>query len=141
MPFLSLKQYVQGHSLVFHACEYNHDHKIIIYTQHGEMKPQRDGDQSLMSIAITNFGTDKKLRAIQRVQMKLGIVHLSGITSADGEKMNINCFTIKNRLHTRNTYDWPIKHQVSKSDYTTWRNSRHLQFPSNSLRFLETDDY
>jgi len=150
MPFLSLKQYVQGHSLIFHACAYNHDHKIVIATRHGEMQPQRVGDQSLMSIAIRKFGTNKELKAIQRVRMEMGVVHLSDITSADGKKMDNNCFAIKHKIHIRNTYDWPIKHTVSKADYTTWRKFMKYVFrsipnslptPLGSWRQMSTNDW
>ena len=121
MPFHHFHRYTQQHSLIFHACAYNYANKIIISTPHGELKPQREGDSSLMSIAIDRFGTTKELRSIQRVRMKLGVINVSDISSADGKTMDKNFYSTKSNTHRRNTYDWPLKHQISQADYTVWR--------------------
>ena len=68
IPFHHLHRYMQQHSLIFHVYAYNYANKVTIANPHGELKPQRDGDASLMIIAINIFGTTKALRSIQRVR-------------------------------------------------------------------------
>ena len=76
----------------------------MISTPHGELKPQRDGDTSLMSIDIDLFGTTKEIRSIQRIKMKLSVINVSDISSADGNKIDENFYFTKSITHQRNTY-------------------------------------
>ena len=48
--------------------------------------------------------------------MKMGIIHLSDITTADGKKMDPTFYATSLPKVRRNTYDWPIKHVVSRDD-------------------------
>ena len=150
MPFHHFHRYTQQHSLIFHACAYNYANKIIISTPHGELKPQREGDSSLMSIAIDRFGTTKELRSIQRVRMKLGVINVSDISSADGKKVDENFYSTKSNTHRRNTYDWPLKHKISQTDYTVWRkfmkhifrcNNASLPAPLGSWVQMDTKEW
>ena len=89
--FTDVKKYIQTHSLIFHMWEYNTTHSIQISLKHTALTTRRKGDTSLMALALRLYTTKKDRRHIQNVRMKLGIVHVSDITTADGKK---NGFTI-----------------------------------------------
>ena len=85
MDFTQVSKYIQPHSLMYHMWDYNTTHDIEISLKHVALQPQREGDISIMKLAQNHFQRKTDLRAIQRVRMKLGIIHLSDITTADGK--------------------------------------------------------
>ena len=121
MEFEKVSKYLQTHSLLYHMWEYNVNHKIDISVSHKELQPNRDGDIPLMTLAQQLYSTTSELRSIQRVRMKLGVIHLSDVTSADGKKMNPDFYSIPPSKIHRNNYDWPIKHHITKEDKALWR--------------------
>lgn len=71
-----------------------------------------------MSTAIDKFGTAKDLRDVQRVRMKLSVIHISDISSADSKKVDNKCYSPKYDIQLRNICDWYMKHQIIQADYT-----------------------
>ena len=121
MDFTQISKYIQTHSLMYHMWEYNTKNDIEISVQHAELEPQREGDISLMKLAQQHFHRKTEIRSIQRVRMKLGIIHLSDITTADGKKMEPKFYSTSLPTVWRNKYDWPIKHFISREDIARWR--------------------
>ena len=81
MDFNKVSRYIQTHSLIYSMWEYNSQHDIVISTKHGALEGNREGDEALMAIAQRFYpdNAKKRLGAIQRVRMKIGVVNLSDI--------------------------------------------------------------
>ena len=86
MPFELISKYVSDHSLLYHILKYNSENKISINIPHIELEPKRINDKSIMLLASSFFTTKRSLRSIQRIRMKLGVIHLSNICNANGEQ-------------------------------------------------------
>ena len=69
-------------------CEFNYTHEIRLNIAHAELKPRREGDQSIMAAVYHYFNSAAALRAINRVRMLHGFVNVSDITAADGRALN-----------------------------------------------------
>jgi hypothetical protein len=69
-------------------CEFNYTHEIRLNIAHAELKPRREGDQSIMAAVYHYFNSAAALRAINRVRMLHGVVNVSDITAADGRALN-----------------------------------------------------
>ena len=121
VKFKEVSQYIQAHSLIFHMWEYNTTHNINISLQHTTLTAQRAGDASLMALAMRMFPKKNDRRAIQNIRMKLGVVHTSDITTADGEKMEQQFYSTSLPNINRNNYDWPTKHFIKPHDISLWR--------------------
>ena len=67
-PFKHISRYVIDHSLINHTCGSNASNDIHLSVVHGEIRPQCEGDISLMSIAIGKFTDSKDPRSIHRVK-------------------------------------------------------------------------
>ena len=132
MPFHRISVYIQSHSLVYHTCMYNASNDIQISVNHGELKPQRYGDEAIMHVASQFFGEGKEIRAIQRVRTSFAVVHISDVCSADGRKMDNFFLATKQVKKIRNTHNWPLKHHITKADYTVWRKFLHLIFSADN---------
>ena len=121
MDFTVVSKYLQSHSLMYHMWDYNTLHNIEISVQHAELQTQREGDISIMQLAQDHFQRKSELRSIQRARMKMGVIHLSDITTADGKKLDPRFYATSLPNVRRNTYDWPIKHFISTEDVARWR--------------------
>jgi hypothetical protein len=69
-------------------CEFNYTHEIRLNIAHAELKPRREGDQSIMAAVYHYFNSAAALRAINRVRMLHGFVNVSDITAADGRALD-----------------------------------------------------
>ena len=118
MYFVIISKYIPTHSLIFHTYQYNHDNNITISVVHGEMDPQRT---ALVIISIQFFKEAKYMRYIQKVTLKLGLIHISDVSSEDGRRLEDTFLKTKQVKQSRNTYDWPSKYHVVTTDYTAWR--------------------
>ena len=150
MPFHRISAYIQSHSLVYHTCKYNASNDIQISVNHGELEPQRYGDEAIMHVASQFFGEGKEIRAIQRVRTSFAVVHISDVSSADGRKMDRFFLATKQVRKIRNTHNWPLKHHVTKADYTVWRkllrlifsaDNEHLPTPLGKWIDMPTEDW
>ena len=121
MDFSLVSPYIQSHSLIYNMWEYNTKHDILISLRHSEFKPQREGDVAIMSLANQNYSNPGDLKRIQRIRMKLGIIHLSDISTADGRRLDPTFLLTSLPNIRRNTYEWPIKHYTNKMDIALWR--------------------
>ena len=70
-PFKNIPRYVQSHSLTVHVCEYNNANDIIVLIARGKMKPQRDGNTSLMDIAASRFKKQQNSNPSKRLEFNL----------------------------------------------------------------------
>ena len=136
LKFSEVSQYIQTHSLVYHMWEYNIAHDIKISLQHTAFSAQREEDTPIMLQALKTLPSKKELRAIQKVRMKLNIIHMSDITTADGCQLESTFYSTTLPNIPRNKYEWPTKHHVSQLDITTWRKFLKLIFdqPQNTLQ-------
>ena len=69
-------------------CEFNYTHEIRLNIAHAELKPRREGDQSIMAAVYHYFNSAAALRAINRVRMLHGFVNVSDITAVDGRALD-----------------------------------------------------
>ena len=120
-PFEFISKYVARHSYIYHILQYNHENNISLSIPHTTLEPNRQRDESIMSIASQFFSNCSDLRSIQKVRMTLEIVHLSDITTADGSRLDQKYLTPKLCKSHKNCYDWPQKHQVNSKDISMWR--------------------
>ena len=129
--FPAYSSWTSQHSWIYHVCEFNYTHEIRLNIAHAELKPRREGDQSIMAAAYHYFNSAAELRAINRVRMLHGVVNVSDITAADGRKLD-HVFLVSNAFEgKRNDYSWPSKHHVVSSDYTLWRKAMEFLSPDN----------
>ena len=122
MPFKEISKYVDKHSLIYDTLQYQHENNIAISAPHGTISPQRDGDSALMDLALTKYNDCATLRAIQRVRMAFGVIHLSDICSVNGSTLNMHFLKSQPTRIIKNTYDWPSKHHFNRYDLSKWRN-------------------
>ena len=89
MNFTHIAKYIQKHSLIYSMLEYNTEQDILISTTHGEMEKKREGDKSLMSMALSLHTNSKscKISAIQRVSIQVRVVSLNDISTVDGSRI------------------------------------------------------
>ena len=69
-------------------CEFYYTHEIRLNIAHAELKPRREGDQSIMAAVYQYFNSAATLRAINRVRMLHRVVNISDITAADGRALH-----------------------------------------------------
>ena len=74
-----------------------------------------------MKLAQQLFKKKAERRSIQHIRMKLGVVHLSDISIADGNKMEPNFYSTSLPSIKRNAYEWPIKYHVNQRGTSMWR--------------------
>ena len=105
MNFKQVSSYLQSHSLIFHMWEYNIAHNITISLKHTELQPQREGDMAIIALAQQKYIIKRDMISIQRIRMKIGVVHLSNICTADGRKMDRTFYSTSVDPIRRNNYD------------------------------------
>ena len=86
--FLAYSSWTSQHAWIYHVCEFNYTHEIRLNIAHAELKPRREGDQSIMAAVYQYFNSAAALRAINRVRMLHGVVNVSDITAADGRALD-----------------------------------------------------
>ena len=86
--FPAYSSWTSQHVWIYHVCEFNYTHEIWLNIAHADLKPRREGDQSIMPAAYQYFNSTATLRAINRVRMLHGVVNVSDITAADGRALN-----------------------------------------------------
>jgi hypothetical protein len=129
--FLAYSSWTSQHAWIYHVCEFNYTHEIRLNIAHAELKPWRDGDQSIMAAVYQYFNSAAALRAINRVRMLHGVVNVSDITAADGRALDQG-FWVNNAFEgNSNDHIWPSQHHVVSSDYTLWRKAMEFLFPDN----------
>ena len=101
--------------------EYNINHDIQISLRHTTLTAQREGDVAIMRLALQIFTKKKERRSIQNIRMKLGVVHVSDITTVDGIKMEPQFFSTSLPSIKCNEYARPIKHCIKQQDISIWR--------------------
>ena len=136
MPFHTYSVWVEKHSWIDSIVEYAYDHNIRINCKHSTLHPERQGDRSIMECVSAYNTNTSDLRAINRVRQLHGVVHLSDIASADGGFLNSECFCPSQFDGRRNDYLWPIRHHVTRADYTPWRRAMEHLFPVNPLHLI-----
>jgi hypothetical protein len=95
------------HAWIYHVCEFNYTHEIRLNIAHAELKPRREGDQSIMAAVYQYFNSAAALRAINRVLMLHGVVNVSDITAADDRALD-QVFLVSNAFEgKRNEHIWP----------------------------------
>ena len=62
--------------------------KIMIYIPHDELKPVREGYQTLMSIAIEKFHKAAELKSIQKARMMIGVINVSDDYTSVGRSLD-----------------------------------------------------
>jgi hypothetical protein len=82
---------------------------------YAELKPWREGDQSVMAAAYQYFNSAAALRAINRVHVRMlhRVFNVSDITAADGRALD------QVLLVNKNDHVWPSQHHVLSLDYTS----------------------
>ena len=133
--FNDANKYIQTHSLVYHMWDYNVKHDIQISLKHSILSAQREDDVSIMTLALKIFPNKKDLRSIQNMRMKLNVIHISDITTADGIKLDPKFYSTTPSSIQRNVYKWPTKHHITRQDTTLWRKflTQIFQGPQYSL--------
>jgi hypothetical protein len=86
--FPAYSSWTSQHVWIYHVCEFNYTHEIWLNIAHADLKPRREGDQSIMPAAYQYFNSTATLRAINRVRMLHGVVNVSDITAADGRALD-----------------------------------------------------
>ena len=89
MPFDIISQYVSHYSIIYYMYHYNYENDITITIPHGCIKKQRENDKSIISVAIQMLPTTSFLRAINRIRMFLGLVHISDLCHSNGSKLDL----------------------------------------------------
>ena len=134
MNFDNCSKWISDHSWIFHTCKYNWDNKINISIKHTELLPQRINDHSIMAAANTLYSNKSTLRSINRVRMLHKIYHLSDITTANGNSLDPSFLKSREFDGSRNQHAWPLKHHVTKSDYSRWRKFVKIIYSADSLQ-------
>ena len=88
--FPTYSSWTSQHAWIYHVCEFNYTHEIRLNIAHAELKPRREGDQSIMAAAYQYFNSAAALRAINRVHVRMlhRVFNVSDITAADGRALN-----------------------------------------------------
>ena len=133
MNFDKIAKYISQHSLIYNMLQYNFFHNIQISPQHGQIDPQRNSDASLMSLASQFYSDQSTLKAIQRVQVAFGVIHLSDVCSVHGKVLDKRFLQTEPGIIHKNKYDWPSKHHTTRYDMSKWRNLMRKIFSVNSL--------
>ena len=74
-----------------------------------------------MEIFITNGYSGTKLASINQYQLFLRVIHLSNVTTGDGERIYDNIFRGNKHEYLSSTYERPIQGTPEKSDWIEWR--------------------
>ena len=115
---------------LFHTLKFNHDNGIELNIDHFQLKAQRTNDRAIMDLAMEYTNDHSTLQAINRIRMIHEVVHLSDITTANGQRVD-PAFLISDPFpESRNHYSWPAKHKICPNDYTIWR-----QFMNHIYRY------
>ena len=118
--FSRFSKYTSNHSLIFYACQYNASHDIHIEVTHHKIHPKRKGDMDIMDLATQYYTNTSQLQKIQKVRMKLCVVHVSDLCSADGCRLDNRFLSNKMKSVVRNNDSWSVKHNVNKLYHTMW---------------------
>ena len=131
--FNTYKRWISSHSWIYHVCSYNNDNEIKLSVDHTQLSPAREGDRAIMDAVSQCVDSASTLRAVNRVRMHHGVVHISDITSADGRKLNDEFLASSEFDGRRNDYLWPVLHHVTPSDYSVWRKTMEFVFCAGNL--------
>ena len=93
-----------------------------------QLGPAQDNDRVIMEVVSQCVDSVKDLRAVNRVSMHHGVIHVSDITSADGRKLNEEFLASAEFNGRRNDYLWPVKHHVTLANYSAAHNGIHLLY-------------
>ena len=131
--FNTYKKWTSSHSWIHHVCSYCNDNEITLNVKHAQLSPAREGDRAIMEAVSQCVDSTSTLRAVNRVRMHHGIIHLSDITSADGRKINEEFLASAEFDGRRNDYLWPVLHRVVPADYSAWRRTMEFVFCAGNL--------
>ena len=130
---ISLMKWLSPHSWLFHVLQYNFDNNISISIPHTTLKPNRENDKSIMSLATSNFSDATSLKAINRIRMFHNVISVSDLCQANGFTLDRRFLFSRQHPDQTNGFKGPLKHHTSSSDFTTWRRFLGLLFPSGHL--------
>ena len=89
---------------------------------YGEIEPQQAGDKPTMSIVRQFFKEAKDIRSIQKVSLKLWLIHISDFSSAYGRRLEETFLQTKLAKRSINIYEWTSKYHAVDTEYTAWIN-------------------
>jgi len=124
-PFTSLRllkkglEYITTISWIRSMCTFMLEHDILVEMDDIRFKPQRLNDTTIMEKAITMTGHIPTLKSINKVRMKLNVLWLSDIITADGQKIDIR-FLKDGPQIPRNHHHWPLQHNTTTLDWQRW---------------------
>jgi len=86
-----------------------------------------------MEVAADFLTSSSELCAFNRVRMLHNVVSLADVALANGRYVD-RIFTDSSGFEgSRNDFEWPSKHNVSSSDFTTWLKTLEYIFPNEQL--------
>jgi hypothetical protein len=113
--------YATTDSCIKHVLAFMDNQNIGIQNPIHALRPQRENDGTIMQCAIEMTTDSSTLRAINRVRMSLNVVWLSDMYTADGTSVDDRWKIRGTTTPTRNTFQWPLRHKTTSSDWTQWR--------------------
>lgn len=124
--FTAYSQWCSHHSWLYSVCSFNNKKEIPLAIHHAQLHPKRVHDRPLMEAAAEFLTSTSDLRAFNRVRILHNVVSLADITSANGRYVG-SIFTNSSGFEgSRNDFEWPSKHHLSSSNFTTWRKTTHF---------------
>ena len=137
MPHKQLTKWCTKSTWIFHTCKFQADNEIVLNIEHPTFKPQRVHDKAIMDLATQFTSSATDLQSINRVRMLHEIIHLSDLTTANGKTLDPAFLISEPFSESRNDYQWPTKHHVTPSDFTTWRKLMDHIYSNDNLSLLQ----
>lgn len=124
--------YTTTQSWIKHVFNFIEEMNLRITNLRPAMLPPREGDVTIMQLALEYTASTNHLRAINKVRMALNVFWISEICIADGTHIETTWMKKEPHIRQRNSFQWP--RQQSSNDWTHWR--RFLQHSARRLPAL-----
>jgi hypothetical protein len=114
-------KYTTTDSWIKHVLTFMEEQNIEIQHPSHALRAQREHDVTIMQCAIETTTDPATLRAINRLRMSLNIIWLSDMYTADVTSVDERWQIRGTTTPKRNTFQWPLHHITTSSDWTQWR--------------------
>ena len=92
----------------------------IVFEEPGEiLRPQCEGDRSLMELFVTAGYDEEELKALNRCRLYSRVISLSEMASGSGISLP-PCWFHHERYRANTEYDWPDQGKPSSRDWELW---------------------
>ena len=111
-----------------HLWEFCSVRKVNLHRKGDNFPSNRKNDRNIMEIFVNNGYHNHQLASINRCRIFLKVIHLSDITTGDGQYISRSAYNGKSERWSTPRYEWPNQGKPAKKDWVEWRRAINSSF-------------